>query len=59
MISIEHSLNVIHQISPLSGADKRMNTQFINGTKKLEALIVFPNDLGQASGWNSILMSFG
>jgi hypothetical protein len=52
MISIEHSLNVIHSISHLIRADKRRNTQFINGAKQLEALLVFQNDSGLASGQN-------
>jgi len=33
-------------------ADKCRNTQFINGSKKLEGLLVFPNDSGLASGEN-------
>jgi len=49
-ISTEHSLNVIHRISHLIRADKRRNTQFIHGAKKLEALLVFLNDSGLASG---------
>jgi len=48
--AIEHSLNVIHQLSNLIRADKCRNTQFIHGAKKLEALLVFPNDSGLASG---------
>jgi len=48
--AIEHSVNVIHQIPHLSRADKRRNTQFIHGAKNLEALVVFPNDSGLASG---------
>jgi len=48
--AIEHSLNVIHSISHLIRADKRRNTQFIHGAKKLEVLLVFPNDSGLASG---------
>jgi hypothetical protein len=59
MISIEYSLNVIHQISHLTRADKRRNTQFIDGAKKLEALLVFPNNSGLASGRYCIPMSFG
>jgi hypothetical protein len=52
MISIEHSVNVIHSISPLLRADKSKNTQFINGTKKLRALFVFPGDSGLSSERN-------
>jgi hypothetical protein len=48
--AIEHSLNVIYHISHLIRADKRRNTQFSHGAKKLEALLVFPNDSGLASG---------
>jgi len=47
---IEHSLNVILSISHLIRADKRRNTEFINGAKRLEALLVFPNDSGLAGG---------
>ena len=50
MISIEYSLNVLHSISNLMRADKRRNTQFVNGAKKLEALFVFPNNSGLVSG---------
>jgi len=40
-ISITHGVDVIHSISHLSMANKSRNTQFINGAKKLEALLVF------------------
>jgi len=50
MISIEYSLNGILSISHLIRDDKRRNTQFINGAKKLEELIVFSNDSSLASG---------
>jgi len=52
MISIELSLNLRHYFSHLIRADKLRNTQFINNAKKLEALLVFPNDSGLASGTN-------
>jgi hypothetical protein len=50
MISINHSLNVINSISHLIRADKRRNTQLINGAKKHEVLIAFPNNLKVATG---------
>jgi len=40
-ISIKHGVNVIHSISHLIRANESRNTQFINSTKKLEALLVF------------------
>jgi ABC-type uncharacterized transport system ATPase subunit len=40
-ISIKHGVNVIHSISHLIRANESRNTQFINGAKKLEALLVF------------------
>jgi len=48
--AIEHSLNVIHPISHLIRTDKRRNTDFIHGANELEALHVFTNDSGLASG---------
>jgi len=59
MICIKHSLNVIQFISNLIRAENRRNTQFINGAKELEALLVFPNESGVVSGLNWIPMSFG
>jgi hypothetical protein len=47
--AIEHSLNVIHQISHLIRADKRRTTQFIHRARKLEVLLLFRNDSGLAS----------
>jgi hypothetical protein len=40
-ISIKHDVNVIHSISHLIRANECRNIQFINGVKKLEALLVF------------------
>jgi hypothetical protein len=40
-ISNKHGVNVIHSISNLIWANESRNTQFINGAKKLEALLVF------------------
>ena len=59
LISIKHSLNVSHKMSHLIRADKHRNTQFFIGGKKLEALLVFPNNSGLPSGWNWIPMSLG
>jgi len=39
-ISIKHGVHVIHSISHLIRANESWNTQFINGAKKLEALLV-------------------
>jgi hypothetical protein len=50
MISIKPGVNVIHSISHLIGSDGSRNTQFINGKKKQEALLVFADYLYQASG---------
>jgi len=44
MKSIEHGVNVINHISPVVMADENKNTQFINGTKKLEILVVCGNN---------------
>jgi len=49
-ISIIHVVNVIHSISHLIRANESRNTQFINGTKKLEALLVFADYSSLASG---------
>jgi len=40
MISIEAGGNVIHYFSHLIRANESGNTQFINGAKKLQALLV-------------------
>jgi len=40
-------------------ADKSRNTQFIDGGKKLEVLLVFTEYLYLASGWNWTSMWFG
>jgi len=52
MISIEHRLNVIQEISHLISANKRRNMQFFNGVEKLEAIFVFPKDSCLASARN-------
>jgi hypothetical protein len=49
-ISIKHGDNAIYSISHLIRANKCRNTQFINGTKKLEALLVFADYSFLASG---------
>jgi len=49
-ISIKHDVDVIHSISHLFRANESRNTQFINGAKKLEALLVFVDYLFLASG---------
>jgi len=49
-ISIQHGVDVIHSISHLIRANESRNTQFINGAKELEAVIVFANYLFLASG---------
>jgi len=49
-ISIKQCVDVIHSISHLIRANERWNTQFINGTKKLQALLVFADYLFLASG---------
>jgi len=59
MISIKHGFNVIHFMSHLITSDKSRNTEFINGGKKLEALLVFADYSLWARGWNWIPMSFG
>jgi hypothetical protein len=40
-ISFKHGVDVIHSISHLIRANTSRNPQFINGAKKLEALLVF------------------
>jgi len=50
MISINHGANVIHNFSHLIRADKSRNTQFINGAKKLEGLLLFADYSLLASG---------
>jgi len=50
MISITHGVDVIHSISHLIRSDESRNTQFINGTKKLEVLLVFADYSYLASG---------
>ena len=49
-ISIKDGVDLIHSISLLIEANESRNTQFINGTKKLEALLVFADYLFLASG---------
>jgi len=49
-ISIKHGIDVIHSISHLIRANKCRNTQFINGIKKLKALLVFADYSFLASG---------
>jgi len=49
MISIEHSGTGIENIGHLVKADEFRNTQFINGVKILEVLLVFADDLHLAS----------
>jgi len=48
-ISINHGVNVTHSISHVIWANESRNTQFINGTRKLEALLVFGDNLFLAS----------
>jgi len=50
MISIKHGVNVIHYFSHLIRANESRNTSFINGAKKLEALLVFADYSYLASG---------
>jgi len=49
-ISIKHAVDVIHSISHHIRANECRNTQFINGAKKVEALVVFADDSFLASG---------
>jgi len=49
-ILIKHGADVIHSISHFIRANESRNTQFINGAKKLEALLVFADYLLLASG---------
>jgi hypothetical protein len=50
MILMKHGVNVIHSISHLIRSDESRHTQFLNGTKKLEALPVFAEYFYLASG---------
>jgi len=59
MISLDYGVNVIHYFSHLVWADECRNTWFINGTRKVQALLVFPNYSYLASAWNGIRMLFG
>ena len=54
MISIEHGVNVIHDISHPIRANERRNLQFIPILKKPEALLEFAGDLDLSSGWDWI-----
>jgi len=49
-ISIKHGVNVIHSISHLIRANESRNAQFINGAKKLEAVLVFADYSFLATG---------
>jgi len=49
-ISIQHGVDVSHSISHRIRANESRNTQFINGSKKLEALLVFADYSLLASG---------
>ena len=49
-ISIKHGVDVIHSISHPIRANESRNTQFINGAKKLEVLLVFADYSFLASG---------
>jgi len=49
-ISIKHGVDVIHSISHPIRANEIRNTQFINGAKKQEALLVFADYSFLASG---------
>jgi hypothetical protein len=49
-ISITHGVNVIHFLSHLIRANEGRNTQFINGAKKLEALLKLADSLFLVSG---------
>jgi len=58
MISKKHAVDVFHYFSHLIRANECRNTQFINGTKKLEAHLVFADYSYLVSSWNWIPMSF-
>jgi len=49
-ISTKHAVDVIHSISHLIRANESRNTQFINGAKKLEVLLVVADYSFLASG---------
>jgi len=49
-ILIKHFVDVIHYFSHLIRANESRNTQFINGPKKLKALLVFADYSFLASG---------
>jgi len=49
-ISIKHVVDVIHSISHLIRVNKSRNTQFINGAKKLEVLLVLADCAFLTSG---------
>jgi hypothetical protein len=49
-ISIKHGVDVIHSIFHLIRANECRQTQLIDGTKKLEALLVFAEHSILASG---------
>jgi len=49
-ISIKQGVDVIHSISHLIRVNESRNTQFINGAKMLEALLVFADYSFLASG---------
>jgi len=51
MTSMKLGVNVTHYISHLIRADESRNTQFLNGPKKLEALVAFADLLHPVSGW--------
>jgi len=59
MISIEHGVDVIHYFSHLIRAKQSCNSKFINGAKRLEALLVFAEDSYRGSGWNRIPLIIG
>jgi len=59
LISIEYDVNYIYYISHLSRGDEHRNTQFINGAKKMEALLVFADNVSLLSGRNWTPMLFG
>jgi len=56
MISIKHGVNVIHYFSHLIRANESRNRQFINGTTKLESLVVFADYSYLVCGCNCIPM---
>jgi len=49
-VSIKHAVGVIQSISHLIRANESRNTEFINGAKKLEALLLFADYLFLVSG---------